>query len=459
MNKTNNNQETLAKASKKLMMTSPFYGLFLMMLNKKFDKKFPSAGVSKNGINYQLIIGEDFWSNLTDDWQIGIVHHEILHIAFFHLERHSEFPDKGLANIAMDMEINQFIEEKYLPGFEGTKEDFDTKWDPIIESIKENVISGKISKEEYIKQSYKVPPRGVYLKDFPELKMEAKKGTKYYYEKLSEAKDKKKQSAGKGEDSQGGGDNTKGKGTSGSPALDGLLDQMSNSQPTVCDHESWKDFENMSEAEKKLLRSQTDFHLKEIAEQVIKSRGTIPGELKDYIDNIDKKEPPKFDWRGYLRRFTGGSTKIYTKKLHRKYNKRFDENPGLKIKQRKHILVGVDTSGSVSKEELKEFFHEIYHIRKGGTEVTIAQCDSAISNISPYKKGFEDKISIYGRGGTEFDPILNLYNENPHKYTCLVYFTDGECTTTVKPRGRTLWVLSSTSQENNDLPGQTIKLN
>ncbi len=35
--------------------------------------------------------------------------------------------------------------------------------------------------------------------------------------------------------------------------------------------------------------------------------------------------------------------------------KQFEDNPGLKIKQKQHILVAVDTSGSVSNDELKEF--------------------------------------------------------------------------------------------------------
>ena len=43
---------------------------------------------------------------------------------------------------------------------------------------------------------------------------------------------------------------------------------------------------------------------------------------------------------------------------------------------------------------------------------------------------------------TEFDPVLDYYNANLRKYTSLVYFTDGECDTNVKPKGNVLWVLS-----------------
>lgn len=453
------NNETLAKASKELMLREVFYGLFLMMLNKKWNTQVPTMGVSKNGINYQLIINDDFWGSLSPLHQIGLMKHEILHIAFFHLDKYFDFPDRDLANIAMDMEINQYIEEKYLPGADMTYADFDKKYNTIAQKLADDVTSGTISREDYSKEIRKIPPRGVYIKDYAELKLDEKAGTQYYYEKLQQAKNNKQDSADKGQDSKAGPKGNK-KGTSGSKALDQMLDQMEKDQWVICDHDTWKEFEKMSEAEKRLMKSQTEFHLKEVADQVTKSRGTIPSELADMIEKLNFSEPPKFDWKGYLRRFTGGSTKIYTKKLHRKYNKRFDENPGLKIKPRRHVLVAVDTSGSVSKDELAEFFHEIHHIHKNGSDVTVLECDAAIAKITPYKRTNDsDKIKIHGRGGTDFQPVVDYFDENQHKYTCLIYFTDGEAPAPTTPRGRTLWVLSSTSQENLNLPGHTIKLN
>ena len=173
-------------------------------------------------------------------------------------------------------------------------------------------------------------------------------------------------------------------------------------------------------------------------------------------NRLNTLEEAKFDWRSYLRRFSGGSTEIYTKKTRRKYNKRYEENPGLKIKPRRHILFAVDTSGSVSDNELQEFMNEIHHIYKCGVDITIIQCDTSIRSIEPYKGKFE--MAIQGRGGTEFDPVLEYYNQNLRKYTSLVYFTDGECTTDVKPKAPVLWVLSERSHMNEDLPGKVIKL-
>ena len=48
--------ESLSKATKDLILKEPYYGIFLIMLNKFWSKRVPTAGVSKMGINYQLEI-------------------------------------------------------------------------------------------------------------------------------------------------------------------------------------------------------------------------------------------------------------------------------------------------------------------------------------------------------------------------------------------------------------------
>jgi len=234
------------------------------------------------------------------------------------------------------------------------------------------------------------------------------------------------------------------------------LSQTEDGTP-VPDHSTWDEFERLSEAEKKLVRAQIEHTINQIAEQIEKSRGTIPGEFQSILNKLKHKEPPRFDWRGYLRRFVGGSQIVYTKKLRRKFNKRFEDNPGLKIKQRRHVLVAIDTSGSVSNNELLEFFQEIDHINATGSDITVIQCDASIQSIRPYKKG--DQIKVHGRGGTSFDPVLEYYNENVGKYSCLVYLTDGECHTDVTVRGKMLWVISTRGNINKTLKGPQIKLN
>jgi len=431
-----NNNETLARACKDLCYQEAFYGLYMMMLNKYWDSRVPTAGVSKNGINYQLSINEKFWERLEPIHKMGIMKHELLHICFFHLEKHFEFEDHVIANMAEDMEINQYIDNNWLPGKDVTRAQFMKKWTPIVQDITDRFNAKTIDEAQYDEEMGKVPPRGFYYEDYKDdLKLDPKAGSHYYYDKLKKNLTCKKPN----------------------PQLKGMYDAMQCHRHPL-GHGTWKEFEGLTEAEKKLMKAQVDFHLRAVADQV-KSRGTVPSELQGYIDSLDKEEPPKFDWKRFIRQFSGGSQKVYTKKLRRKYNKRFEDNPGLKVKPRRHILVAVDTSGSVNDTELKEFFHEIHHLQKTGSEVTVLQCDAAISSIEPLKRGIEERIKITGRGGTDFNPPCEYFTQNSDKYTCMIYFTDGECSPPDNDvRGRMLWVLSSNSSENNNLPGVTIKL-
>ncbi len=386
--------KSLSKISKDLMLKEPYYGFFLIMLNKVWRKDLPTAGVSKQNINYQLAINEEFWMGLSDDHKMGLLKHELLHIAFGHLVSFSSFSNKKLANVAMDMEINQYIEDSWLP--EG----------------------------------------GIRIEDYEDLKLDKKAGCRYYYDQLLRLQDEKDKN-----------------GTTGNDAMDQLLDNVASGD--IPDHSTWEEFDGMTEAEKKLIEKQVQKILQDAKEQTVKKRGTVPGEIEGLIQ-IEEITKPKFDWKGYIRRFTGVSTKVFTKKIRRKENRRYEDNPGLKIKMRQHMLLAIDTSGSVSDTELTEFMNEIHHIYKQGVDVTVVQCDTSIRSIEPYKG--KNEINVFGRGGTEFDPVLDYYNANLKKYTSLVYFTDGECYTSVRPKGKVLWVLSERSSMNDDLPGQVIKL-
>ena len=428
--------QSLSKASKDLMLKEPYYGFFLITLNKLWDsKRVPTAGVSKNGINYQLAINPQFWEGLTENQRLGILKHELLHIAFGHLTTFFKFSNHKLANVAMDMEINQYIESSWLPGGEYSKEEYDEIKKKVTEEVKA-AIEAELSPEEILEISKKCPGRGILIEDYADLNLDLKAGCRYYYDKLKELKDKK--------------DN---EGTCGNDAMDELLDDIEAGN--IPDHGTWEEFENLTEAEQKLIEKQLQKILSDAKDQTIKKRGTVPGEIEGIIV-IEEIVAAKFDWRGYIRRFTGVSTKVFTKKIRRKENRRFSDNPGLKIKMKQHMLLAIDTSGSVSDTELKEFMNEIHHIYKAGVDITIVQCDTRITSIKPYTGKHE--LEVQGRGGTEFNPVLEYYNENQKKYTSLVYFTDGECNTSVKPKGNVLWVLSEQSSMNESLPGKIIKL-
>ena len=386
-------QDQLSRISKTLIFSEPFYGIFLIGLQKEFTKNCATAGVGKHGIGMRLVINPDFFAELSELHQQGLLKHELLHIAFGHIILADRYPDKKLFNIAADIEINQYIDKNMLP------------------------------------------PGGLQLDSFPGIFLPRKAGTKKYYDLLSETCD--------------------GTGGSSNEALDKLLGEM-NGESQYC-HKEWDEISELPEAEKKLVQKQYEHQMKQTAEEIQKKCGNIPGELAEIIERLFTITPPKFNWKQYLKRFISNASKVYTKKLRRKNNKRYTGNPGLKIKHRNHVLVGVDTSGSVSSEELVEFMHELTHMYKTGNTITVAQFDTELTDVSPFdpKKNWE----IKGRGGTYFQPVVDHYNDPKNKYSAFICLTDGEAPNPENCPKNALWVHSSYSNINEELSGIKIQLN
>jgi predicted metal-dependent peptidase len=435
--------DSISKTSKTLMFKEPFYGLFLISLNKDISEIIPTACVSKRNINCQLTINPTYWQGLDENTKVAVLKHELLHIVFFHLFLQDELTDRNLLNIAADLEVNQYIEDTWKG----------EKWE------------------------------GLELSSYPELNLPEKAGTREYYRLLQQIQ-QNRQAAGLGFNTKQKQRSNGQKGSSGNPiqdAIDDLNESIEENDgsspeksklwnvyeaaekgdPVVCSHEQWKEFmDSLSEADKKLIKKQVDFQIKDICDSKNKSRGFVPNELEDYINSLFEVVEPVVDWKSYLRRFGGSSTKVYTKKTRRKLNKRYSENPALKIKQKRHILVGMDTSGSVSKDDLLEFFNEIYHIYKSGVTVTIAESDASVSRVYEYKGKMPE--FIVGRGGTDFEPIVDYYNENTRIYNTLIYVTDGHSTAPERnPRTPMLWCICSDGRdlkEMEDFPGMKVKI-
>jgi hypothetical protein len=362
-------------------MKEPFYGIFLSTLNRLETREVEIAGVRKNGINMEIGINPDRWPELSYNLRYGILKHELLHVCFFHPTMRDRYSDKKVFNIAADIEVNQYIEDKWKEGGGFLHHDM-----------------------------FDLPP---------------KMGTDWYYKELMQMK----------------GNNE---------ALDNLLDNMSQN------YHDWKQIEDSSEHEKKLMDKQVQHQMSDAA-KLSKNRGVLPGNIQDAIDAYGKLEEAVIDWKAFLRRFSGHSTKYYTKKSKRKESNRFEGSPGLKIKHRNHIFVAVDTSGSVSAAEFNEFMDQIHHIHKSGTEVTIGHADSGMAHVEKYKgQKLRDR---YGNGGTDFDPAIEYFNQHKSLYTSMVYFTDGECMPpSIKPHKPMLWVISSSGHKLESLPGLQIQI-
>lgn len=424
-------QQELAKTGRTLMLKQPFYGLFLIGLNKELSKRVDTACIAKDGINIKLVVNPEYLGEQDEKTRVGILQHEMLHVAMQHLGMFDQYENKRLLNVAADLEINQYIPDE----FKGTT------WEGL------DIVNGEF-------KGVKLPPRA---------------GTRVYYDILQKELDEyeKQKGNGSGDDGDddgnedggnenGGNDKTNGNGNGGGSSSE--FAEWFNQGSHEGEHQLWEEFENLSEAEKKLIQKQIDHQLKEIA-QSQRSRGTVPSELQSYIDKLFEKHEAVIDWKQYLRRFGTRSTKIETKKTRKKPNIRFGSGPAIKIKPKRTTLVAIDTSGSVSDQDLIEFFAEIENIYKTGTSVTIMECDSYVHRTYEYNGNKSDVLRVTGRGGTSFDPVMEEIFKQPGKYQNLIYLTDGYAPAPVKvPLIPILWVINSGAQLNPELPGSQIQI-
>lgn len=265
-----------------------------------------------------------------------------------------------------------------------------------------------------------------------------KQGTKFYYEEILKQDPPQQQQ----QQSNGGGSGDSQDNKDGMPQ-------------TKDDHTQWgKDFQECSDAEKQLIQNQINQQIKTAAEQTIKMRGTIPAEMKEIVNELFKPKPRIFDWKSYFRRMLGSIYDINIKKTRRKESIRFPDSAGIKHKKKVSILVAVDTSGSVNDDELRDFFSEITYIYKTGARITILECDAKITANYEYTGKWTGKI--HGRGGTDFQPVIDYYRKNMKDYAALVYFTDGECSIPDNVPRDTIWVITSEGDHTKTYPGRTL---
>ena len=234
--------------------------------------------------------------------------------------------------------------------------------------------------------------------------------------------------------------------------------QIQNGQDIINnnDNDSHSQWGDLPDTLGELVKNQLDYQQKEAAKQVIKSRGKLPAELEEKLQELLTPKPPVFNWKAYFRRLLGIAFDVFFKKTRRKESLRFEDMYGLKRKKKHKLLVAIDTSGSVSESELQDFFSEIYHIWKAGASVHILECDADIHKEYDYDGKCPKTVS--GRGGTSFKAPIEYYNQHRKEYTTMVYFTDGygdqyDC----KPLNKMMWVITSQGNQKDDsFPGIKI---
>ncbi len=230
-----------------------------------------------------------------------------------------------------------------------------------------------------------LPKGGCHYKDF---KLPANLGAEEYYELLIENATEIEAKLGKGKG-------------------DGLIDS----------HEEW---DKIPEEVKEIAKARLEEIIVKSARQAEKIKGNLPANIEALIESICRQQ--KIPWNQILRQVVLKSFQTKYQFNHKKLDRRREVFPARKRNKMNKILIGLDTSGSISDKDLAEFFGEIDNIKRlGNANIRVAECDAKIGKVYDYK---EAPKSVTGRGGTDFRPVFALADKD-EKPDVLIYFTDG----------------------------------
>jgi len=164
-----------------------------------------------------------------------------------------------------------------------------------------------------------------------------------------------------------------------------------------------------------------------MAVNTAKAIGKLPSSVKQIINEMKRSQ---VDWTDVLRRHVvGDQPEGYS---YRRPNKRqWDINRVITPVSNKvgvgDIVIGVDSSGSVSNKELKHFLGELNALSEEikPNSITVITCDAIIQNVIRYEHGdiIED-IKCNGRGGTCVMPVFDYIRLNNLNVDSMIYFTD-----------------------------------
>ncbi len=185
--------------------------------------------------------------------------------------------------------------------------------------------------------------------------------------------------------------------------------------------------EPLTPQERENLSTQWQQRLAGAAQQAMQA-GKLGGAMARLVDHMLE---PQLPWRNLLAHYiTSVARDDYS--YSRPSTRRGDPAvfPSLRSGQ-VSIMVALDTSGSISDEEISEFLNEIDAIKSQvRAQVTLHACDAALCEDGPWYYEPWEEFSLprkfKGGGGTSFKPVFQWLEQQDLQPDLVVYFTDAE---------------------------------
>lgn len=180
------------------------------------------------------------------------------------------------------------------------------------------------------------------------------------------------------------------------------------------------------EAAKAELRAEMQTQVRQAAMTAKAAQaGKLPAGVQRLIDEL---LAPKVDWRAMLRRFIDeSSTRDFSwAKPNRRMLPLGIITPGTVADGVSHIVIAVDTSGSIDAEILRDFAAEINGAFCEGAvdRLTVIYADAAVNHVEEFETGDVLELHPQGGGGTAFSDTFRLISEQYPDARATIYLTD-----------------------------------
>lgn len=221
-----------------------------------------------------------------------------------------------------------------------------------------------------------------------------------------------------------------------------------------------------SERETAQIQRQTADQIRDAAES---QPGSVPNGLLRWTDDL--LGPSKIPWQQVLRRSIRNATRRVRGATQRSYRKISRKQYGLGLgigsprlgglyTPQPDVSVVVDTSGSMSQDDLREAVSETAAILKAtGGQVEFCACDAATEGVTKIAKPQDLCKLLTGGGGTDMGPAFAAVEKS--KPNLIVCITDGEFNRVPpEPKARVIWIVVSSRSGGRFKPtyGEVIEM-
>jgi len=356
----------IIKAKISLIRRQPFLGRLCLLFGFKENKSILTAATDGENFYYN----KHFINSLSQEQILGILVHETLHLALGHLWRIGE-REMHRWNVATDYVVNIIV----------------------------------------AKNGFQLPEGALFDYQYQEDSAER------VYDKLPPTKTLCPICYGKGGGGRKEGETQKkGKGRAKAKSTQTYVF-------TPCEsHRLWGKAMGKSKKARK-YRKKLKKKWEGAVQDVAKQRGDIPAGLERTIEELRPKE----DWKEILASFLSQSFTDFDffKRDRRTLHTPFYIPDLQDEKSLENVVVAVDTSGSITQEELNSFIAETREILRAfpRTKGWLIDCDAEVGKVVDIKKA-KTQVKFFGGGGTSHIPVFEEIKKRKLNPKVVICFTD-----------------------------------